>query len=95
MIDTIKGTITYVTAAVALLGAMVMAFLAWQQPIPEGGGRDIAILYGLLGLIVGAVLTFLFGGEIATRATRASQASTAAGVDAAMTSPTSTVSTGT
>ena len=73
MIDTIKGTITYLTAAVVIIGSMLIGFLAWSSPIPEGGGRDIAILTGFLGLIVGAAVTFLFNGEVATRATRAAQ----------------------
>jgi len=73
MIDTIKGTIVYMTAAVVTVGSMLLAYLAWSSPIPEGGGRDIAILTGFLGLIVGAAVTFLFSGESATRATRAAQ----------------------
>lgn len=73
MIETIKGTITYATAAIALLGAMAMAYLAWSQPVAADGGRDIAILFGFLGLIVGAVLSFLFGAEAATRTARATE----------------------
>ena len=69
-IDAVKGTVTYVTAGVALIASMVMAYLAWSS---DDNGRDIAILFGFLGLIVGAVLSFLFGSENATRATRATE----------------------
>jgi hypothetical protein len=78
MIDTIKGTITYVTAAVAILGSIWIAYMAWSSPVPDGGGRDIAILFGFLGLIVGGAVAFLFNSESATRATRAAQASASA-----------------
>lgn len=74
MIDTIKGTITYLTAGLAVLAAMGMAYLAWSSPVPEGGGRDIAILFGFLGLIVGGATSFLFTRESATQANRAAQA---------------------
>lgn len=87
MIDTIKGTITYLTASVAILGAMWIGYQAWSSAIPEGGGRDIAILFGFLGLIVGSAVTFLFQGEAATRATRAAQSSTADGAAAALAQP--------
>ncbi len=83
MIDTIKGSITYLTAGVAIIGSMIIAYLAWSSAIPEGGGRDIAILFGFLGLIAGSAVTFLFSSESATRATRASQASTEIGATAA------------
>ncbi len=75
MIDTIKGTITYVTAAIAIVGGMIIGYLAWASAVPEGGGRDIAILFGFLGIMVGSAATFLFNGEAATRATRAAQSS--------------------
>lgn len=74
-IDTVRGMITYGTAAVVVIASMAIGYLAWSAPIPEGGGRDIAILFGFLGLIVGAAVTFLFNGEAATRATRAAQSS--------------------
>lgn len=90
MIDTIKGTITYATASIAILVAMLIAYLSWSSPIPEGGGRDIAILFGFLGLIVGAAVTFLFSGESSTRATRAAQSSVATGGAIASTSNTPT-----
>lgn len=77
MIDTIKGTITYATAAIAIIGSIGIAYLAWSSPVPDGGGRDIAILFGFLGLVVGAAVAFLFNGETATRATRAAQSSAA------------------
>lgn len=83
MIDTIKGAITYLTAGLAILGGMVVAYLAWSSPVPEGGGRDIAILFGFLGLVVGSAVTFLFSREAATQATRAAQSSTAAGAASA------------
>jgi hypothetical protein len=73
MIDTIKGAITYATAAIVILSAIVIAFAAWSSPVPADGGRDIAVLYGFLGLIVGAAVTFMFSAESATRATRAAQ----------------------
>ena len=85
MIDTIKGTITYLTAAVAIVLGMMLAFIAYVQPIPEGGGRDIGILYGFLGLIVGGAVTFLFTRETATQATRAAQSSSAMGAATATT----------
>lgn len=75
MIDTIKGAITYGTAAIAILVCIVIGYLAWSSPIPEGGGRDIAILFGFLGIIVGGATTFLFTRESATQATRAAQSS--------------------
>ena len=75
MIDTSKGTITYATASVAILVCIGIAYLAWSSPVPEGGGRDIAILFGFLGLIVGGAVTFMFNSESATRATRAAQSS--------------------
>lgn len=75
MIDTIKGTITYLTAGLAILVSIFIAVYAWSQPIPEGGGRDIAILFGFLGLIVGSAVQFMFNQESATRATRAAQSS--------------------
>ncbi len=73
MIDTIKGVIVYSTAGIAVLGGMVIGYIAWAAPVPEGGGRDIAILFGFLGIIVGGAVTFLFTRETATQATRAAQ----------------------
>lgn len=87
MIDTVKGVITYVTAAVVIVGSMIIGYVAWAAPIPEGGGRDIAILFGFLGLIVGAAVAFLFNSESATRATRAAQSSAADGAAAALATP--------
>ena len=81
MIDTIKGTITYVTAALAILISIGIAYFAWASPVPEGGGRDIAILFGFLGLIVGGAVAFLFNSESATRATRAAQSSAKTGTE--------------
>lgn len=87
MIDTIKGTITYLTAALAILGSMAIAYLAWSSAVPEDGGRDIAILFGFLGLIVGSAVTFMFNSESATRASRAAQSSAAQGAQTALADP--------
>lgn len=77
MIDTVKGTITYLTAAIVTVLSMVLVYLAWATP-PVDGGRDIGILTGFLGLIVGAAVAFLFTREAATQATKAAAAQTAA-----------------
>lgn len=73
MIDNIRGSIAYLTAAIATLGSAVIAYLAWASPIPEGGGRDIAILFGFLGLIAGGAVQFLFNAETRTQATKAAE----------------------
>lgn len=72
-IDAIRGTIAYVTASIVAIGGGILAYQAWVSPIPEGGGRDIAILYGLLGLIIGGAVQFLFGSETRTQATKAAE----------------------
>jgi hypothetical protein len=72
-IDALRGTIAYITAAIVAVGGGVLAYQAWVSPIPEGGGRDIAILYGLLGLIIGGAVQFLFGSETRTQATKAAE----------------------
>lgn len=74
-IDAIRGTIAYVTASVVAIGGGVLAYQAWLSPVPEGGGRDIAILYGLLGIIIGGAVQFLFGSETRTQATKAADRS--------------------
>ena len=73
MIDTIRGTIAYLTAAIVTVGGGILAYTAWTSPIPDGGGRDIAILYGFLGLIAGGAVQVLFGAEVRTQATKAAE----------------------
>jgi hypothetical protein len=81
VIETIKGLITYGTAAVVIIGSMWVGFTAWASPIPllpDGTPNvqavwDIAILFGFLGLLVGAATQFLFGSETATRTARATE----------------------
>ncbi len=72
-IDAVRGTIAYITASVVAIGGGILAYQAWLSPVPEGGGRDIAILYGLLGLIIGGAVQFLFGSETRTQATKAAE----------------------
>lgn len=80
--DTLKLLFTYLTAAALAIGGVVLAFLAWMAA-PVDPPRDLSILFGVLGLVIGASTTFLFGQESATRATRAAN-STAADVGAAV-----------
>jgi len=87
MIDTIRGLITYATAAAAIIISMVMAFIAWSSPIPADGGRDIAVLFGFLGAITGAAVTFLFLQETATRASRAADRTAAVSSANALSTP--------
>ena len=72
-IDNVRGTIAYLTAAIVAVGGGILAFIAWASPIPEGGGRDIAILLTFLGVIVGGAVQFLFASETRTQATKAAE----------------------
>ena len=78
MIDTIKLASSYGTAAVLAIGGTVMLFVAWLQPIDPQNPRDLAILFGVLGGIIGSSTGFLWNQEAAKSATRAAQASAAA-----------------
>lgn len=61
MTDTVKITITYLTAAIIALASLFLGVWVWLQPPVEG--RDIALLYGFLGTSFGAASTFLFLNE--------------------------------
>lgn len=67
-IDTIKATVTYITAAITAVGGMLAIVFVTMPP------DKLAIVAG----IVGGSTVFLWGQETATRATRAA-ASAAAG----------------
>lgn len=76
MIETIRGTIAYTTAAIVAIGSPILAVYAWMQPPVEG--RDLAILFAFFGLIAGGAAQFLFNSETAVRATKAAAAATEA-----------------
>lgn len=83
--DTIKLWITYLTAAILAIGSLGLAVWTWTQPAQEG--RDIALIFGLLGTAFGGSTAFLFGQEAATRAARSSEKSHEAGVYAGLSQP--------
>jgi hypothetical protein len=83
--DTIKLWITYLTAAILAIGSLGLAVWTWTQPAQEG--RDIALIFGLLGTAFGGSTAFLFGQEAATRAARSSEKSHEAGVYAGLAQP--------
>jgi hypothetical protein len=84
--DAIKLWITYITAALLAVGGTVLAAWAWAQP-PIDPPRDLSILYGLVGLVVGSAITFLFGQESATRASRATERATEQGGNLGLSMP--------
>ena len=69
--DTLRGLISYITAAVICLTSLFMAVWVWMQPGVEG--RDIALIFGFLGTSFGAASTFLFLGEARTAQARATE----------------------
>ena len=73
MIDTIRGTIAYVTAAIVAVGAPILAYMAWLQPVVEG--RDLAILFAFFGITAGGAAQFLFGAEVRTQAAKSAERS--------------------
>lgn len=85
MSDTIKLILSHGTAAVLAIGSLLLAVWTWAQPPVEG--RDLALVYGLLGTAFGAASGFLFAQEAATRAARASEAAHVAGAYAGIMSP--------
>jgi hypothetical protein len=84
--DLIKLWFTYSTATILSIGSLLLAVLAWLQPIDAQNPRDLAILFGLFGTIIGSSTGFLFNAEASKSATRAAQSSAAGG--AAITSGT-------
>ena len=69
--DTVRGLISYVTAAIIVLSALYLAVWVWMQPgVPD---RDIALIFGFLGTSFGAASTFLFLGEARTAQARATE----------------------
>ena len=85
--DTIKLLVTYLTAAALAVGGVVIAAWAWAQPIDSANPRDLALIYGLLGTVIGGSTAFLFGSEQATRASRASEKAHEQGVYAGLSTP--------
>src|SRR3954471_11646528 len=85
--DTIKMLFTYLTASLLALGSIVLAYLAWSQPLDANNPRDLALIFGLLGTAFGASAGFLFNAESATRASRASEKAHEAGVYAGAATP--------
>ena len=75
MTDTIKASITYLTAAVIAIGALIGAVFVWLQPVnPDPAlDRDLALILGFLGTAFGAASTFLFLGESRTAQARATE----------------------
>lgn len=71
MIDTIRGTIAYATAAVIAIGSPILAYIAWTQPVVDG--RDLAILFAFFGITTGGAAQFLFNAEVRTQATKAAE----------------------
>jgi hypothetical protein len=85
MTDTIKLLLSHGTAAVLALGSLALAVWTWAQPPVEG--RDLALVYGILGGAFGAATTFLFNQESALRASRAAETAHVAGAYAGVMSP--------
>jgi hypothetical protein len=78
-VEKFRGYITTLTAAVLAVGAPAMAAWAWIQPIDPENPRDLAIIFGLIGIAFGAASAWLFGAESASRATHAAERSFTSG----------------
>jgi hypothetical protein len=83
--DTVKLLLSHGTAAIITIGSLVLAVYVWSQPPVEG--RDLALVYGLIGTAFGAGSSFLFMQEASLRASRAAESAHTAGAYAGVMSP--------
>ena len=73
-VEQFRGYLAAIVAAVCVIGGAAGMVYLWALP-PIGPPRDLTLIYGVLGGLVGSGTTFLFVQEGASRATNAAERS--------------------
>lgn len=73
-VEQFRGYVASIVAALCVVGGGLAAVWLWSLP-PTDPPRDLALIYGIVGGLIGSGSTFLFVAEGASRATHAAERS--------------------
>jgi hypothetical protein len=85
-VEQFRGYVAAVTAALCVIGGGAAAVYLWALP-PIDPPRELALIFGVIGTLIGSGTTFLFVAEGASRATHAAERSFANGSASGATLP--------
>jgi hypothetical protein len=85
-VEQFRGYVAAIVAALCVVGGGAALIYLWQLP-PVDPPRELTLIYGLIGSLIGAGTTFLFVSEGASRATNAAERSFASGSVAGAAAP--------
>jgi hypothetical protein len=77
-VEQFRGYLAAIVAAICVIGGAAALVYIWSLPATEPP-REIALIFGVLGGLIGTGTTFLFVQEGASRAAHASERANAAG----------------
>lgn len=77
-VEQFRGYVAAIVAALCVVGGGAALIYLWALP-PVDPPRELTLIYGLIGSLIGAGTTFLFVSEGASRATNAAERSFASG----------------
>lgn len=85
-VEKLRGYIAAIVAALCVIGGGAAAVYLWSLP-PTDPPRDLGLIFGVLGGLIGSGTTFLFVAEGASRATHAAERSFETGTAAGAAMP--------
>jgi hypothetical protein len=77
-VESFRGFTTAIVAGLLALISLILAFVAWLQPVDPNNPRELALIFGFLGTAFGSSTGYLFAQESANRASRAAERAHAA-----------------
>ena len=85
-VEQFRGYVAAIVAALCVVGGGAALIYLWALP-PVDPPRELTLIYGLVGSLIGAGTTFLFVAEGSSRATHAAERSFTAGAASGSTLP--------